>query len=178
MSLHWGSFGWRRVLPQCWQLWLIRVVVAIVGWLWQFLKNKNGESYPHGLTLSFIEHLEATIGLSTALSSILCPMNREPEERETGSDGWWRVQAHRMFISHVHHLTRARCLLHQDNNNMPMKGHCPQITKTTNRGKVWNTVKHPTETWRCKVRKCCLKTGIDGLAWFSIVTNPQFVKIT
>lgn len=62
-----------------------------VGWLWQFLKNKNGESCPHGLTLPFIEHLEATIGLSTALSSILLrPMDREPEERETGGDGWWR----------------------------------------------------------------------------------------
>lgn len=59
--------------------------------LWQFLRNKNGESCPYGFTLSFIEHLEATIGLLTGLSSIwLCPVNREPEERAVGSD--WMVE--------------------------------------------------------------------------------------
>lgn len=62
-----------------------------VGWLWQFLKNKNGESCPHGLTLFFIEHLEATIGLLIGLSSIsLRPVNREPGERAVGSD--WMVE--------------------------------------------------------------------------------------
>ena len=66
-------------------------MVAKVGWLWQFLKNKNGESCPHGLTLSFIEHLEATIGLLTGLSFIsVRPVNREPGERAVGSD--WMVE--------------------------------------------------------------------------------------
>lgn len=67
-------------------------MVAKVGWLWQFLKNKNGESCAHGLTLSFIEHLEATIGLLTGLSFIsVRPVNREPGERAVGSD--WMVKA-------------------------------------------------------------------------------------
>lgn len=66
-------------------------MVAKVGWLWQFLKNKNGEGCPYGFTLSFIEHLEVTIGLLTGLSSIwLRPVNREPEERAMGSD--WMVE--------------------------------------------------------------------------------------